>query len=582
MLSKRIVSLCAALVLAACLEPAVSFADAGSAGADARQLAAGSTADMLGDALATQAEDEAKAQLDAARAAQVAAQAAVDADEAVPVPTENKEAWTALGLFKHIRDHAAANSAEYWDAQCAIDILTGGKNTTGHAYGAHEGPVPDGYGATQWSNISSKVILADRGDAVALDNVKQSLAYIDQFNATRKRHNQERGTSLSTTVGTNCRQMAVSIVQADASRDYTVGHTQAYAGAENLHWGRGFDPFKEWYDEERSLADSGVTDTSRIGHYLTIIDQNGGSYAALVGFAVVTSSVPAYGTCNELSLYSRFASYPGYVPAPSVSYSTDEFRSKYFDDYYQAQVQDGMNGVPAEVKAAHRQALEEAEAATQQAEVQYLAAYSGAASVAGFKDLRDTAWYMSAEDGVWPGTKTLYLDYTIKRGLMSGFSATTFGPDGNLSRAMAATIIYRMAKGDEAKKGSNNVKTKFKDVPPGRWYTAAVAWCAENGIVTGYTGSGTFDPDGDVTREQLVTMIGRYCEKIGHMSLDVDNALVFYDWGEVHTWARTGVTFCSAKGIVSGVGSTGLFMPGGKASRCQMAKIIAVTAHLFD
>jgi len=579
---KRIISLFAACVLVMGLWPAMAFAETGSEGPDARALVADSGAGVLNGPAATQSVDDAKAKLDAARAAQKAAQAVVDADEAVPVPTENKETWTALGLFKYVRDHAPANSAEYWDAQCAIDILTGGTNTTGHAYGAFEGPVPDGYGAATWAGISQNVVLSDRGDAVALDNFKKSLDYIDQFNATRKRHNDERGTNLPVNVGMNCRQMAISIVQADASRNPAVGHTQAYLGLENLHWGRGLDPYKSWYDDERILYDSGVTDVSQVGHYLTIIDANGDAYAALAGFAIAASNVPALGACNELSLYSRFSSLPDYVPAPSCSYSTQEFRTKYFNAYYQAQLAAGMDGVPDEVKAAHRKALQDAKAATQQAEVAFLEEYEGAASNAGFKDLAADGWYLSAESGTFPGSATLYLDYTIARNLMSGYSATAFGPDDNLSRAMAATIIYRMATGATAATTDNNVKTKFSDVPSGQWYSAAVAWCAEKGVATGYSGTSRFDPNGTVTREQLATMIARYCEKVGGMPLAGGDVSKYYDKDDIHTWAKAGVGFCSAHGIVSGMGSTGCFMPEGKATRSQMAKVIAVTAHLFD
>ena len=69
---------------------------------------------------------------------------------------------------------------------------------------------------------------------------------------------------------------------------------------------------------------------------------------------------------------------------------------------------------------------------------------------------------------------------------MSGYEGTTlFGPDDPLTRAMAATIIYRMATGATSDTTDNSVGTQFSDVPAGQWYSAAIAWCSENGVVTG-------------------------------------------------------------------------------------------------
>ena len=213
-----------------------------------------------------------------------------------------------------------------------------------------------------------------------------------------------------------------------------------------------------------------------------------------------------------------------------------------------------------------------------------LAAYEGAAAKAGFTDLADGAWYMSEGLGDGHGgVACTYLDYVVGRGLMSGYSGTTlFGPDDTLSRGMAATIIYRMATGETARTTDNNVGTKFSDVPAGRWYSAAVAWCAEEGVVTGYAGSALFGPDDDVTREQLATMICRYCVKAGGQAPGGADLSRFSDERRIAGWAREGVAHCVANGIVSGYSDgSGRFGPQDTATRCQMAKIIAVTACLI-
>ena len=214
-----------------------------------------------------------------------------------------------------------------------------------------------------------------------------------------------------------------------------------------------------------------------------------------------------------------------------------------------------------------------------------LVAYAGKAKEAGFTDLDPGAWYMNA-GGAFPESQTLYLDYAIAKGLMSGYSGTTrFAPDDDVSRAMVATIIYRSATSKTADTTDNDVTTKFADVPSGRWYSAAVAWCAEKGIVTGFTSgpnAGRFCPDDPVTREQLATMVGRYCQKVHGMAPAGEDVSRFKDAASISAFARAGVAFCAANAIVSGIGDTGEFQPGGLATRCQMAKVIAVTARLVE
>ena len=94
--------------------------------------------------------------------------------------------------------------------------------------------------------------------------------------------------------------------------------------------------------------------------------------------------------------------------------------------------------------------------------------------------------------------------YVTGEGYFNGTSETTFGPSVPMSRAMLATVLWRM-EGQPAPTGANT----FTDVPAGQWYTDAVTWAAEQGIVTG-TGNGLFDPNGDITREQLAVMLYRY------------------------------------------------------------------------
>ena len=204
-----------------------------------------------------------------------------------------------------------------------------------------------------------------------------------------------------------------------------------------------------------------------------------------------------------------------------------------------------------------------------------------------FKDLEQGAWYLTTENGAFPGKKTFFLDYTLATGMMSGYTGDRegqFGPNDSMSRAMVATVVYRMATGNTAETTDNDVDAPFPDVPRGQWYTAAVKWCAEKGVVTGYTdgpNKGKFCPDADVTREDLATITGRYCMKVAGKPSAGSDVSRFSDAKQISGYAKEGVAFCSANGIVSGYSDgSGRFDPLANAQRCQASKIFAVTARL--
>ena len=109
-----------------------------------------------------------------------------------------------------------------------------------------------------------------------------------------------------------------------------------------------------------------------------------------------------------------------------------------------------------------------------------------------FTDLVPGSWYYDS------------VRYTLEQGLFYGTSATTFRPEGDMSRAMLVTVLWRLAK-----KPANSHQNPFRDVPAGKYYTDAVLWAAENGIVYGVT-QNTFRPDDPVTREQMAAILYRY------------------------------------------------------------------------
>ncbi|MBR6916236.1 MAG: S-layer homology domain-containing protein, partial [Clostridia bacterium] len=95
--------------------------------------------------------------------------------------------------------------------------------------------------------------------------------------------------------------------------------------------------------------------------------------------------------------------------------------------------------------------------------------------------------------------------YTL--GLMEGVSDTEFAPNANMSRAMAVTVIYR-----DSDKQFSGASSGFDDVAEGKWYSKAVAWARENGIVNGRTAD-LFVSEGNVTRAEFAVMLDRFDEK---------------------------------------------------------------------
>ena len=175
----------------------------------------------------------------------------------------------------------------------------------------------------------------------------------------------------------------------------------------------------------------------------------------------------------------------------------------------------------------------------------------------GFSDLKSGAWYHDA------------IDYAVKHGLMKGTGTETFEPEATTSRAMIATILWRLADEPTAAEGNS-----FTDVAEGTWYTEAVAWASESGIVEGY-GNGQFLPDGDITREEFATMLWRFAKAQGYdVSIGEDtNILSYADAADISEWAVPAMQWACGAGIIQG-DEANLLDPQGNATRAQAAAML--------
>ncbi len=113
-----------------------------------------------------------------------------------------------------------------------------------------------------------------------------------------------------------------------------------------------------------------------------------------------------------------------------------------------------------------------------------------------FEDVRETDTFYNA------------LSYCHRNGLLKGTGETKFSPDEETNRAMIVTTLYRIA-GSPAVSGTN----PFTDVPAEQWYTDAVIWASEKGIVNGYDKE-HFGPMDTITREQFAAILYRYAQML--------------------------------------------------------------------
>lgn len=160
--------------------------------------------------------------------------------------------------------------------------------------------------------------------------------------------------------------------------------------------------------------------------------------------------------------------------------------------------------------------------------------------------------------------------YAYNNGLFAGMTPTTFAPNATMTRAMLVSVLWRLAGAPAPKAPST-----FVDVPDGAWYTDAVTWAAENGVVSGIGGS-RFDPSGYVTREQTAEILYNYAHSKGYDVSARADLTAFPDAGSVSGWAEEALSWANAAGLINGTVRDGqtILDPQGSASRAQVAMIL--------
>ena len=162
----------------------------------------------------------------------------------------------------------------------------------------------------------------------------------------------------------------------------------------------------------------------------------------------------------------------------------------------------------------------------------------------------------------------------VDAGLFGGISKTEFAPDAPMTRAMLVTVLHRL----DGKPTAQDT-APFTDVERGQWYTDAVDWAYENGIVNGM-GENYFGLDQNITREQLTTMLYRYAQYKGYDTQSRAELDCFSDAASVSDYARESLCWAVAKTIVGG--DNGRLLPSGNATRAQCAKMMTVFLKQYE
>lgn len=171
-----------------------------------------------------------------------------------------------------------------------------------------------------------------------------------------------------------------------------------------------------------------------------------------------------------------------------------------------------------------------------------------------YQDVPEDSWYSEA------------VEYVTEKGYMTGVSEDRFAPNTAVTRAMFIAVLAKVANAE-----LDDTAVVFSDVPAGKYYTGAVAWAAENGIVSGVSET-KFAPNRQITRQDICTIMARFVNVMNYQLQDTKTAK-FSDTRAISSYAKEAVTLCAKAGLVSGF-TDGTFRPKGNATRAQIASII--------
>ena len=175
-----------------------------------------------------------------------------------------------------------------------------------------------------------------------------------------------------------------------------------------------------------------------------------------------------------------------------------------------------------------------------------------------FTDLAANAWYTDA------------VAYVYRHDIMEGMSATTFQPNGTLTRAMAVQIFYNLEGQPDI--SDENLGYPYEDVDAQAWYGDAVYWARITGVATGY-GDGTFQPGDSITRQEFAQMLYNYAKYKGYDLTAAGDLSTFPDAGSIADWAKVAMSWANGNELINGH-DDGTIDAAGIGTRAQAASIL--------
>ncbi|MCQ2565800.1 MAG: S-layer homology domain-containing protein [Clostridia bacterium] len=181
--------------------------------------------------------------------------------------------------------------------------------------------------------------------------------------------------------------------------------------------------------------------------------------------------------------------------------------------------------------------------------------YVSASNAGPFADVKSSDWFLKD------------VEYVKEKGLMSGIGDNKFNPQGDTTRGMIVTILYRMEN-----EPSVSVGCSFSDVASGSYYEKAITWASEKNIVGGY-GGGKFGPNDPITREQFAVILYNYCQYKGYNTSGSTNISAYSDGNRISSYAVDAMKWAVNSGLITGTGDNRLDPISG-ATRAQSAAIL--------
>ncbi|MBQ9314252.1 MAG: S-layer homology domain-containing protein [Clostridia bacterium] len=187
------------------------------------------------------------------------------------------------------------------------------------------------------------------------------------------------------------------------------------------------------------------------------------------------------------------------------------------------------------------------------------------------EETKETVEYDDVKSGDWFKT---YVDKATEMKLVNGVGNKKFAPNDNITRGMLIEILYRYSKAEE-----KSVPT-FDDVSKDAYYATAIAWAANNKIING-VGNNKFEPDRNITREELSTILYRYV-KLQNKDLKVDEkaSIEYVDKNEISEFAIEAIVWCTDNKIIEGRGNKEM-APKANTTRAEATTMMVRLAEML-